>query len=795
MLLSLTAARAGAQITLKGRVIDADNRPVEYATVRVAGTATGTQTSAEGTYRLSCGDTDTLRVVFSCVGYRTEQRQLVNPSGVITLNMRLVKEAKALKEVERRELRKQTGTMERLDASSYRRAADATGGSIESMLATMPGVHSSSELSSQYSVRGGSYDENNVYINGMEQYRPLLISTGQQEGLSVINPHMVGAIGFSTGGFSAEYADRMSSTLDITYRVPEEFEGSVEAGLNGGGVTIGQASHRFSQLHGVRYKRNTSLLGSLESKGEYDPDFFDYQTSLTLAASKRVKLSFLGNIGINNYRFTPTDRETKFGTSTDAKQFKVYFDGREKDRFETWAGGLTLEYALTRSTTLAFMAAGFLTNELVAYDIAGEYWLDDAGTSGSSNTDGIGGELGVGRYHEHARNRLKYSVLTGDVKGATRIGHNVLRYGATMKREQVTDRSREWELRDSAGYSLPSDGTNVRMIYNLQSHQDLSSTRLSAFIQDTWQHSTDGGFLTLTAGLRATYWDFNGELLISPRVSIGYIPASDPRWALRAATGIYYQSPVYREFRQAVDDGQGNMITRLNDGIRSPRSIHVIGGADYTFTAFGRPFKLSGEAYYKALSRMIPYEIDNLKLTYSGVNETSGYAAGVDFKLFGQFVTGSDSWLSLSLMKSQENLHGVKVPLPEDRRYSLSLYFTDFFPKIPRLKFSLRGVFSDGLPAVSPHSGRDKGYFRLPAYKRADVGFAYGILTGPTDDRIRRGVLSAFRSIWIGIDVFNLFDISNVSDYYWVTDVNAMQYAVPNYLTRRQLNIRLSVDF
>lgn len=781
---------SAAQVKLHGKITDAAGEPIEFATVHIADTAIGTTSGLEGEYSLSCPAADTITVHFSCIGYREETRRLIDASGDVTLNMRLQLTTEMLQQVEITELKKQTGSIATIDASELRKNPDASGGSVESLLTTMAGVTGSNEMSSQYSVRGGSYDENSVYINGIEVYRPLLVSSGQQEGLSVINPDLVGAIGFSTGGYPAEYGDKMSSVLDITYREPESFEGSASASLMGATLSVGQGSKKFSQLHGIRYKRNSSLLSSMDTKGEYDPTFFDYQTNLTYRINQKLKVSLLGNIALNHYKFTPQNRTTTFGTSMDAKQFTVFFDGHEKDRFETYFGALSLNYRLSRSTNLQLLGSGYLTNELVAYDISGEYWLDEAGTSN------VGGELGVGRYHEHARNRLKASVLSLALKGETAINQrHTLTYGLSMQGEKIMDRSREWELRDSAGFSLPSDGINLRMVYNLASNQDLSSTRIAAFAQDAWKINTAAGFLTLNAGVRMSYWSFNKEFLVSPRVTLGFIPEKSPSWALRFATGLYYQSPFYKEYRMPVSDADGNQTILLNKDIKSQRSFHLIAGTDYTFRALNRPFKLSGEIYYKALSDLVPYEIDNLKIVYSGLNESSGYAAGIDMKLFGQFVPGSDSWVSFSLMKTSETLHGVKVPRPTDRSYSLGLFFTDYFPKFPKLKFALRGILMDGLPSTAPRSTRDKGYFRMPPYKRVDISLSYALLSPLKEGESRGGFGRFLKSVWLGVDVFNLLDITNVASYYWVTDVNDIQYAVPNYLTRRQFNVRLTVDF
>ncbi len=792
----LAPAAAIAQVQIHGKVSDMENSPMEFVTVRVAGTAIGTTTGLDGSYKLSAPANDTITVVFSCIGYDELRRQLINPKGDMALSVQMRSKDHTLHEIEVTDFRKQTNQMQTIDHSSYSLAADASGGSVESMLSTLAGVNSNNEMSSQYSVRGGTYDENSVYINGIEVYRPQLITSGQQEGLSVINPNMVGAIGFSTGGFGVEYGDKMSSALDITYKEPEAFEASLSASLMGASASLGTSSRRFSQLHGVRYKRAASLLSSMETKGEYDPNFFDYQTNLTYKFSKKLKASFLGNIAINNYKFTPVNRTTNFGTSTDAKQFKVFFDGGEKDRFETYFGALNLTYEHSRSTAFSLLASGYLTNELVAYDISGEYWLDQAGTTGGGDSDNaIGGELGVGRYHEHARNRLKISMLSIGLQGHTSIRRHNLTYGLGVHAQKIMERSREWELRDSAGYTLPSDGTNIRMIYNLTSRHDLSTTRMAAYLADSYRFNTSAGYFAINAGLRLSYWDFNKEFLISPRANVAFVPERNNNLTFRFATGLYYQQPFYKEFRRPDEDAEGNTVITLNDRIKSQQSIHFILGGDYTFRAFGRPFKLSAEAYYKKLNKLIPYEVDNLKVTYAGENQTHGYTTGLDLKLFGQFVPGTDSWVSFSVMKTGEVLNGITVPRPTDQRYSLAVYFTDYFPKFPKLKFSLRGILSDGLPVTAPHSSRDKGYFRTPAYKRVDVGLHYALLSPPDETSSLTGIRKWCKSIWLGLDVFNLLDISNVSSYYWVTDVNSIQYAVPNYLTRRQFNVTLSIDF
>jgi len=792
-LLLLIASAGYAQVKIFGKVIDAEEQPIEFATVRIAGTAVGATTGLDGSYSLSVAESDTIEIIFTCIGYKEHKQKLISPSGNVNVNAKLFKTTRELEAIEVTEYKKQTGGMQTLDAGQLKVGPNASGNAVEGLLTTIAGVSSKDEMSSQYSVRGGSYDENSVYINGIEVYRPQLISSGQQEGLSIINPSLVGSIEFSTGGFSAEYGDKMSSVLDITYRQPESFEGNVAASLMGAEAAIGQSTGKFSQLHGIRYKRNTTLLSSLETKGEYDPSFFDYQTNLRLKLNDQWNISFLGNIAMNNYKFTPKTRSTSFGTSQNVKEFTVYFDGKEQDRFETYFGALELNYDVNKSTGFTLLASGFLTNELVAYDISGEYWLDEAGTNDGENS--VGGEIGVGKYLEHSRNRFQAGVFTLGLKGHTSLNRHNLQYGLEYRNQQIYDRTSEWELRDSAGYSLPNIDNKLEMIYNLTSKHDLTTNKLSWYAQDTYRLMVNAGLFTFNGGLRMSYWDFNNEFLVSPRISIGYIPEFNNSLSFRLSGGLYYQSPFYKEFRETKTDENGNSYAELNRDIKSQRSIQLILGGDYTFRALDRPFKITAEAYYKKLDDIIPYELDNLKIVYSGRNEADGFIAGIDFKFFGQFVPGTDSWFSFSLMKTQENLNGVKVPRPTDQRYSFGVFFNDYFPKFPKLKFSLKGIISDGFPMTPPQVSRDVSYFRAPAYKRLDIGFQYQLVGGEKDGVRPYNFWRHFKSIWIGVDVFNLFDFSNVSSYYWVTDVNNIQYAVPNYLTRRQFNVNLSVAF
>jgi len=780
---------AAQNVKISGKIIDQEDKPIEFATVRIGGTAVGTNTNLEGGYMLSIAPRDTLELIFTAIGYRSVKRTLVDAKGDITLNVKMLPEDHMLDEVQIQGYRPNSQGMQNIDVENLKVSPDVSGGSVESLIGTMAGVTQNNEMSSQYNVRGGSFDENSVYINGIELYRPQLISNGQQEGLSIINPDMIGSINFSSGGFSARYSDKMSSVLDITYREPQAFEGAVSASLMGGSIMIGQNSGKFSQLHGARLKKNNSMLSSLDSKGEYDPTFFDYQLNMNYKPNDKIAVNLLGNINLNHYNFKPHDRETSFGIADDVKKFKVYFDGEEKDRFETYLGALSVTWRPSQVFTLQSGAGAFLTNEFVSYDISGEYWLDQAGTSGSG---GIGGEQGVGKYMEHSRNRLKASVFQVWTNARTQIARQNISIGLQYQHETFRDRSREWEWRDSAGYSLPTAPEGVHLLYNLTSRQDVVTNRIAFFVQDTYHLNTDAAFMTFNGGVRVSYWDFNKETLVSPRFNFSISPAAFNRWTYRAAFGWYYQSPFFKEYRRAVQDEVGNGTVELNRNIKSPRSIQVILGTDFTFRALNRPFKLTAEAYYKNISRMISYEYDNLKVNYSGVNDSKGYIMGLDLRFFGQFVEGSDSWISFSLMKTQQELNGKKMPMPSDHRYSVALFFTDYFPKFPKLKFALRGIFSDGLTMVPPRQSRDVTWFRAPAYKRVDIGLSYQIVGSPKGEQLRKGWL---KDLTIGVDLFNLFDITNVSSYYWITDVNNLQYAVPNYLTRRQFNVRLSMEF
>jgi len=639
-------------------------------------------------------------------------------------------------------------------------------------------------LSSQYNVRGGSFDENCVYVNGNEVYRPLLISSGQQEGLSVINSDMVERVQFSAGGFEAKYGDRMSSVLDITYKKPEKHEGSIGASLLGTSIYDGFRLGKVSFSQGFRYKSNRYMLGSMETSGEYDPSFLDYQAYLSWSPTKNWTLDAIGYISRNKYHFKPKDRETNFGTMEDVKSFKVYFDGEEEDLFRTMYAtvGLTRRFGPRSSLTLG--GSAFFTKERETYDIQGQYWLDDANTSD---------QLGVGTYMEHARNLLTSQVQTLRAEYAFKPGHHNIQAGLLFKAEQIKENTREWEFRDSAGYSMPHYGDRLEVIYNLKSVQDISSTRLEMYAQDTWRMESKIGILSLNYGVRLSHWSWNSETLFSPRVGVGFVPAANDNLTFRLATGMYYQAPFYKELRDTTTS-DGATVVQLNKDIQSQRSFQVVLGGEYRFRVANRPFKFTTELYYKAQSRLNPYNVDNLKVVYYGRNEGSGYVAGVDFKVYGEFVPGTDSWISFSLMKAQMKLHGKSIPQPTDQRWNLNFFFSDYFPGTERWKMTLKMAFAGGLPFGAPHAGLEEHVFRAPAYRRVDLGMSYRLLNNEDHHR-SRGPLKYLRNVWLGIDCFNVLGISNVASYLWITDITRQQYAVPNYLTGRMLNGRILIEF
>lgn len=781
--LLVTVTASAQTFTLQGRVTDENNDPIEFASVSCLKQGKMTMTSLKGEYSMQLHSADSVVIKFSMIGYKAKTRVLRRPRGKQTLQIVLHSDENQLGEVTVTGKKIETGQMENISKDNLKALPSASGNAVEELIQSQAGVSTHSELSSQYNVRGGSFDENSVYIDNVEIYRPFLVRSGQQEGISVINPDMVEKISFSTGGYEARYGDKMSSALNITYRKPKKFEATASASMLGASAFVGVSNKKVSWSNGFRYKTTKHLLGSMDTKGEYSPTFIDYQTYLTYTPNKRWEIKLLGNISDNHYNFTPDDRETKFGTMENVKAFQVYFDGQEKDVFRTFFGAVGITRHFGEKTSLSLIASAFNTREQEKYDIQGQYWLTQTETSEN---------LGVGTYFQHARNYLKAHVESAKLLFKTKYKKHDIEGAFTFKKEKITENSVEYEMRDSSNYSIPHTGKDLYMIYSMRAKNVLDANRIEAYVQDAFRFTSNNEktLYTLNYGVRLSHWSYTKETIVSPRVSLGIIPAFNENVTMRFATGLYYQAPFFKELRDTTTQN-GITYASLNSKAKSQRSIHFIAGFDYRFRMNNRSFKFTAEAYYKALGNLVPYSVNNVKVVYYGNNESSGHAAGIDLKLYGEFVPGTDSWLSLSLMNTSMKLNGKSIPLPTDQRYAINLFFTDYFPGTDRWKMSLKLALADGLPFSAPHQELESNVFRAPAYKRADIGLNYRLVNN--EGKQRKHI--QLRNVWLGAECLNLFGINNVNSYYWITDVTGGQYAVPNYLTGRQINFRVTVDF
>lgn len=781
--LLVTVTASAQTFTLQGRVTDENNEPIEFASVSCLKQGKMTMTSLKGEYSMQLHSADSVVIKFSMIGYKAKTRILRRTRGKQTLQIVLHSDENQLGEVTITGKKIETGQMEDISKDHLKSLPSASGNAVEELIQSQAGVSTHSELSSQYNVRGGSFDENSVYIDNVEIYRPFLVRSGQQEGISVINPDMVEKISFSTGGYEARYGDKMSSALNIKYRKPKKFEATASASMLGASAFIGVSNKKVSWSNGFRYKTTKHLLGSMDTKGEYSPTFIDYQTYLTYTPNKRWEIKLLGNISDNHYNFTPEDRETKFGTMENVKAFQVYFDGQEKDVFRTFFGAVGITRNFGEKTSLSLIASAFNTREQEKYDIQGQYWLTQTETSEN---------LGVGTYFQHARNYLKAHVESAKLLFKTKYKKHDIEGAFTFKKEKITENSVEYEMRDSSNYSVPHTGKDLYMIYSMRAKNVLDANRIEAYVQDAFRFTSNNEktLYTLNYGVRLSHWSYTKETIVSPRVSLGIIPAFNENITMRFATGLYYQAPFFKELRDTTTQN-GITYASLNSKAKSQRSIHFIAGFDYRFRMNNRSFKFTAEAYYKALGNLVPYSVNNVKVVYYGSNESSGHAAGIDLKLYGEFVPGTDSWLSLSLMNTSMKLNGKSIPLPTDQRYAINMFFTDYFPGTDRWKMSLKLALADGLPFSAPHQELESNVFRAPAYKRADIGLSYRLLNN--EGKQRKHI--QLRNVWLGAECLNLFGINNVNSYYWITDVTGGQYAVPNYLTGRQINFRVTVDF
>ena len=801
------------QVRVYGYVVDEKNVGIELANVYLEDGVTGTTTNQNGYYSLSFDLQDTVYITYSMIGYMTLRQQFYTDRDVVNVNVELLTDAQWLEEVEVRGLARRTGQMDQVQGTLTRVMPDATGGSIESLLITFAGVNQNNELSTQYNVRGGNFDENSVYVNGIEIHRPLLLRSGQQEGLSFVNPEMVEKVDFSAGGFDARYGDKMASVLAIRYKRPERLESSISVSLLGANAYVGWGDSTRSQMHGIRYKTSRYMLGALPTKGNYQPNFIDYQTQMTwqLPTRKPWQIRLLGNFSRNSYTFRPDSMSESFGTYLQPLNKTIWYEGQEKDLFITAFLALQAEgkQRIARGELLSLVTlSGYYTNERETYDIRSEYVLSEKDASGSSSAVSRPGEsldgqntnssvLGTGTYHEHARNNLEAGLATLAYEGAWKYGQSRLEWGVSGKLELISDRISEWEWRDSMGYSMPDDGHTMPLYYALKAQSKMTTGRLEAYAQETYKWVTARGNILLTGGVRMNWSSFTNEVLVSPRANLTIIPGWKRDFTFRIATGLYYQAPFYKEYRRMTMD-QGVARIQLNNQLRAQRSAQVVAGADYYFRAWGRPFRLTAEAYFKYIDRMESYSVDNVRVRYSGVNDARGYTAGLDLKFYGELVPGVDSWLSFSTMTSKMRMvddpyNRGWFPQPQEQRWALTLFFQDYIPRFPQYRFHLKLLFADGLPFGYPRQEQMRYLGHMPIYKRIDLG-ASRTFSAATDKFMRKPSAKHVAAWSIYFEVFNVVDWKNVNSYYWITATDGVLFASPNYLTGRMFNLRFTVD-
>ena len=769
----------------------------QFVNVAIKGTTTGTTTGKDGRFEFIVPAGKQLVILFSYVGYETDSVAVrLKPGEQRVLNRSLLPVSTQLGSVEIRDQQLRTNTFSRLDPKALT-FIPTINASVEDLIKTMPGVSSRNELSSQYSVRGGNYDENLVFVNDIEIYRPFLVRSGQQEGQSFLNPDLVSGISFSAGGFDAKYGDKMSSVLDIKYKKPTEFAGSFDVSLLGADAHLeGTISKKLSYLFGTRYKTNSYLLKGLDTKGNYKPRYFDFQGVLNYEVNSKWEISILGTYVDNSYKLIPQTQETSFGTLDQAYKLKIYFDGQEADRYQNWLSAVTLTYKPLPNVRLKLISSAFQTYEAETYDISGEYWLSKLEVYQGSTQGQVPEVLGVGAYLQHARNYLDGTVFNIEHRGSWEKDKSNLTWGVKYQHEFFKNTVNEWELQDSAGYSLPHPHDTIGSQHppkndlllsnSINSNNTINTNRYTGFVQDTWTFKNGSSDISLTAGLRSVFYDYNSELTLNPRINISFKPHWKHEMVMRLSAGIYSQSPTFRE----MTDLNGSIVP----GLKAQRSIHVVAGSDLYFTAWGRPFKFVTELYYKNIQNLIPYELDNMKIRYYGTNDAHGYAAGIDFRVNGEFVKGAESWASLSFMKTEEFFQGSWIPRPTDQRMNLSIFFQDYIPGFPSWKMNLTLVYGSGLPFGPPNAPRKDQVWRIPPYRRVDIGLSKQLIS--THTRFSsKNPLRAFKNVWLTLEVFNLLQITNTISYQWITDINGKEYAVPNYLTPRMFNLKLITNF
>jgi len=795
-------------ITIYGSVSDKNGTPLPLVNISVINSKVGVSTNEKGEYELKITAIKyPIIVMFSNIGF--EQKKItINEGfkGKKKIDIKLDFQINNLGEISVEEKREKTTNLTRIDPKIIEVIPTAAGG-IESILKTLPGVSSNNELSSQYTVRGGNFDENLVYLNDIEIYRPQLIRSGQQEGLSILNPDLVSSIQFSAGGFDAKYGDKMSSVLDIKYKKPTQFAGSAAMSLLGGSAHLEGCSknHRFTHITGIRRQTSRYILNSMDTKGDYNPTYTDIQSYMTYDINEKLEISFLGYYAQNKYEFIPQTRETSFGTVKQALSLKIYFDGKELNKFITYMGALSANYKPNKNTKLTLTSSVFNSNEQETFDVQGQYYLNEIDKQiGSSNMGDSIMNIGIGTFLNHARNYLNAYVYSLNHNGSYILNdrNNVL-WGVKYQKEIITDNITEWEMLDSAGFSLPYTGSNVMVNEYTRAKNSLNTNRVNAFIQNTYNFNLDSIKLSVTGGLRASYWDFNEEFFLSPRLSF----ICKPNWKrdviFRLATGYYYQPAFYKEMRDI--DGS------INKNTKSQQSIHFVLAEEFSFKAWSRPFKFITELYYKDLNNLVPYMVDNVRLKYFAYQKSNGYAVGIDMKINGEFVKGIDSWASISVMQTKEDIVGDSyivtdslgtpstvypgyIRRPSDQLVNFGLFFQDYLPDNPSYKVHLSLLYGTRLPTGPSNSEKYQQTLSMPPYRRVDIGFSK-VIKSDEKDLPKSNPFHYFKSIWLTLEVFNLLDINNTISYIWITDVNNQQYAVPNYLTSRRLNVRLIAKF
>jgi hypothetical protein len=835
-----TSAVAQKHAFLSGVITDTSGAPIEGVSVAIANTGWMTASNQSGQYRLKTPYDQTFTVTFGHTSYNDQMVEfLLKPNEERTYNLIMVPGTVTLKPVNVTAEAPGEGGMTRVPVREASYIPSPSGNAIEEMVKrTGLGVNSRNELSSQYSVRGGNYDENMVYVNGIEVIRPLLVRSGQQEGLSFINADLTQSVWFSSGGFSARYGDKMASVLDATYRKPDAFAGSAVFSLQGASLSVQDINKKrnLTYLLGVRQKSNKYVLSSLETSGEYKPSFTDIQTYINYTLpDNRSTLSFLGNYSRNRYGFEPEDRETRFGTWNEALRFKVYFEGQEVDLFESGFGAVDFTWRPLDSLSLSLVISAFRSNENETFDILGQYWLDELNLNmGSEEYGEVAFNLGVGTFLNHARNYLQSDILNAELKGQyTTTSRFQWEWGMKAQNEMISDRILEWSMLDSAGYALPhtpdsvgytdplaQPDANLVLKELLSSNINLDTKRFTGYLQNTWKSQIRKGkpYLILNAGVRFNYWTFTGDLLISPRISLSVKPGRRTNLLYRFSAGLYYQPPFYREMRDL--DGT------INQNIKAQQSVHLVAGAEWDLRFWQRPFKLMGEVYYKDYQNLIPYEFDNIRVKYFSSLTAKGYAMGMDLKLNGELVPGIESWAGISLMSTMENIDGdyyydyynqydsliiwgqtvdtevaytIKrdagyKPRPTDQLVNFNLFFQDYLPSMPDLKAHLNLVWGSKVPFGNPKTKNYKYPGRTAAYRRVDVGFSKVIFNhGSTVSKY-----FPFRymdKIWVSLEVFNLLQFSNTMGYTWITDITGRQIPIPSRLTPRQINFKITMDF